>query len=106
MMIINENQRVKDEMLHANAAINSMRMQLHWLTSARLQAQNRSGGPGSSSAAGSSSASRASGNGSGSGSGGRSGGGGAGAGGSGSGGGVTLNPIRRLSDSNRQDTKL
>ncbi|OCK90666.1 uncharacterized protein K441DRAFT_578972 [Cenococcum geophilum 1.58] len=87
MMIINENQRVKDEMLHANAAINSMRMQLHWLTSARLQAQNRSGGPGSSSAAGSSSASRASGNGSGR-------------------GGVTLNPIRRLSDSNRQDTKL
>lgn len=101
MMIINENQRVKDEMLHTNAAINSMRMQLHWLTSARLQAQNRSGGPGSSSAAGSS-ASRASGNGSGSG----SGSGGAGAGGSRSGGGVTLNPIRRLSDSNRQDTKL
>ena len=102
MMIINENQRVKDEMLHTNAAINSMRMQLHWLTSARLQAQNRSGGPGSSSAVGSSSASRASGNGSGSG----SGSGGAGAGGSSSGGGVTLNPIRRLSDSYRQDTKL
>lgn len=108
MMIINENQRVKDEMLHTNAAINSMRMQLHWLTSARLQAQNRTtggGGPGSSSAAGGSGssgsgASRAGGNGGGSGS------AGAGAGGSGLGGGVTLHPIRRLSDSNRQDTKL
>lgn len=36
MMIINESQRVKDEMLHTNAAINGMRMQLHWLMSATL----------------------------------------------------------------------
>ncbi|KAF1814314.1 hypothetical protein P152DRAFT_375271, partial [Eremomyces bilateralis CBS 781.70] len=37
VMILNEGQRSKDEMTHANAAINSMRMQLHWLMSTRLQ---------------------------------------------------------------------
>lgn len=43
MMIINESQRQKDEMLHTNAAINSMRMQLHWLMSATLSNRNASG---------------------------------------------------------------
>jgi len=37
MMAINESLRTKEDMAHANAAINGMRMQLHWLTSARLQ---------------------------------------------------------------------
>jgi len=37
MMLINEGLRNKEDMAHANAAINGMRMQLHWLTSARLQ---------------------------------------------------------------------
>lgn len=39
MMIMNESLRVKEDMAHTNAAIGAMRMQLQWLTSARLQAQ-------------------------------------------------------------------
>ncbi|KAB8342930.1 hypothetical protein FH972_022527 [Carpinus fangiana] len=39
MMIINENLRLKEDLAHTNAVIGSMRMQLQWLTSARLQTQ-------------------------------------------------------------------
>ncbi|KAF2120835.1 hypothetical protein BDV96DRAFT_513694 [Lophiotrema nucula] len=92
MMILNENQRVKDEMLHTNAAINSMRMQLHWLMSATLQQRNSAA---SRATGGSTSAS-------GSGSGTQGASSSLGARGSG-----TLHaPIRRLSDSTRQDVKL
>ena len=41
MMIMNENLRVKEDFAQANAAIGGMRMQLHWLVSARLQDQQR-----------------------------------------------------------------
>jgi hypothetical protein len=84
MMIINESQRSKDEMLHVNAAISNMRMHLQWVVSATLQQRSRN--PATASASG-----------------------------SGSGGGATRasqagatvqGPFRRLSDSNRQDTKL
>lgn len=99
LMIFNENQRVKEEMLHTNAAINSMRMQLHWLMSATLQQRTVSANSagGSSSRAGGSTSNNASGTqGSSSGLGSRS-----------SGAGGTLpGPPRRLSDSTRQDTKL
>lgn len=37
MTVMNESLRVKEEMAHTNAAIGAMRMQLHWLLSARLQ---------------------------------------------------------------------
>lgn len=37
MMVMNENLRLKEDMTHMNAVISSMRMQLQWLTSARLQ---------------------------------------------------------------------
>ena len=66
MMVINESQRVKDEMLHTNAAINSMRMQLHWLMSATLHQRNsaasstaRAAGAAASTSAGGGSANRA-----------------------------------------------
>jgi hypothetical protein len=93
MMVFNESTRVKDEMLRTNTAINSMRMQLHWLMSSHLH--NRSSSAGSSSA-------RTTG----------------GTTGTTSGSNVTqgpsvrpgpsstLQPFRRLSDSIRQDTKL
>lgn len=97
MMVINESQRVKDEMLHTNAAINGMRMQLHWLMSATLHQRNtsssstaRAGASTSASASGSSATQGAS-----------------GSLGSRSGASGTLHaPMRRLSDSTRQDTKL
>jgi len=41
MMVLNESLRVKEDLSHTNAAIGSMRMQLHWLMSARLQNQQR-----------------------------------------------------------------
>lgn len=95
MMIINESQRAKDEMLHANAAISSMRMHLQWLISATIH--QRSSAAGNSTArtsssttptAGGSSATRA-------------------ATSSRPGSGATFQgPFRRLSDSTRQDTKL
>ncbi|KAF2189628.1 hypothetical protein K469DRAFT_562656 [Zopfia rhizophila CBS 207.26] len=102
MMIINENQRVKDEMLHTNAAINSMRMQLHWLMSATLH-QRTSNSTGTSTArAGGSTSSNSNGNGRAQGASGASTSLGARAEASG-----TLHaPMRRLSDSTRQDTKL
>ncbi|KAF2869958.1 hypothetical protein BDV95DRAFT_547303 [Massariosphaeria phaeospora] len=96
MMVINESQRVKDEMLHTNAAINSMRMQLHWLMSATLQQRTSTsaGSPGAR-AAGSTSASASSG-----------GSGTQGAGARSGGSGTLPAPMRRLSDSTRQVTKL
>ncbi|KAF2472039.1 uncharacterized protein BDR25DRAFT_353783 [Lindgomyces ingoldianus] len=96
MMIINENQRVKDEMLHTNAAINGMRMQLHWLMSATLQQRTAN-------SAGSSTAGRAASGGSAS----ASGSSGTQGTGTRSAPGATLQaPMRRLSDSIRQVTKL
>lgn len=86
MMVMSESLRAKEDMSHANAAIAGMRMQLHWLISARLQNQQRVGMV----------SAQSSGNGLGSSSGDNA------AGPSGS---VEL-PIRRLSDSNRQDPKL
>lgn len=83
MMLMNESLRAKEDMAHTNAAVNAIRMQLHWLMSARLQTQPRTSnstpiaGPGNGSRGGPSSA----------------------------GGGPGL-PIRRLSDSMRQETKL
>ncbi|KAI9721971.1 MAG: hypothetical protein M1812_001929 [Candelaria pacifica] len=46
MMVINEGLRMKDDMAHTNAAINSLRMQMHWLVSSRMHGQPRpTGGP-------------------------------------------------------------
>ena len=66
MMIINESQRAKDEMLHTNAAISSLRMHLQWLVSATIHQRTTSVGNSTASAAnntsmntGSSSATRA-----------------------------------------------
>ena len=86
MMIMNANLTIKEDLSHTNAAITGMRMQLHWLISARLQNQQRVGVVGT----------QRSGEGLGSTSGNNT------AGPSGS---VEL-PVRRLSDSNRQDPKL
>ena len=92
MMIINESQRAKDEMLHVNAAISNMRMHLQWVVSATLQQRSNAAGssrtPGSTAASATgSSATRAT--------------------QARPGSGATLQgPFRRLSDSNRQDTKL
>lgn len=41
VMLMNESLRTKEDLAHTNAALNSMRMQLHWLMSARLQTQPR-----------------------------------------------------------------
>jgi hypothetical protein len=93
MMIINESQRSKDEMLHVNAAISNMRMHLQWVVSATLQQRSNAAGssrtPGTASASASpgSNATRA--------------------GSARPGPSATMQgPFRRLSDSNRQDTKL
>lgn len=94
MMVFNESQRVKEDMLRTNAVISNMRMHMQWLMSSHLH--NRSNSVGSST--------------------GRSAGG-AGAGASGTSvpqgssarpgpsGGFQM-PFRRLSDTTRQDTKL
>lgn len=76
MMLMNESLRAKEDMAHTNAAVNAIRMQLHWLISARLQTQPRpsNGAP----VAGSSGSPR---------------------------GGPGL-PVRRMSDVMRQETKL
>ena len=79
MMITNDGLRAREDMAHANAAINGLRVQLHWIVSARMQQQRQmlqqqgEGGATGTSAAGSS-----------------------------TGPGV----VRRLSDSVRQETKL
>ena len=41
MLVMNESLRVKQDFAHTNAAIGGMRVQLHWLMSARLQGQQR-----------------------------------------------------------------
>ena len=89
MMIMNESLRIKDEMAYTNAVVGNMRTQLQWLVSSRLQTQQRmamvrgatadEGGMGVGGAASSA------------------------AGGSG---GDPAHPVRRMSDSTRQDTKL
>ncbi|KAF2856026.1 hypothetical protein T440DRAFT_96265 [Plenodomus tracheiphilus IPT5] len=90
MMIINESQRAKDEMLHANAAISSMRMHLQWLVSATIHQRSnstaRASGSTTATASGSSET-RATGSRPGPST-------------------MFQGPFRRLSDSNRQDTKL
>ncbi|MCJ1453123.1 hypothetical protein MMC28_003468 [Mycoblastus sanguinarius] len=85
MMVMNESLRIKEDLSHTNASIGGMRVQLHWLMSAKLQNQQRvamvraqSSGEGLEA---SSSANV------------------------GPSGGVGL-PVRRLSDSTRQETKL
>jgi hypothetical protein len=45
MAIMNENLRLKEDMAHTNAAVNSMRMQIHWLMNPRLH-QGRVGAMG------------------------------------------------------------
>lgn len=94
MMIINESQRNKDEMLHTNAAINNMRMQLHWLMSATIHQRTTSASsstarPSASTSAGTTNRSATQGPSS------RPGPSG-----------TLPAPYRRLSDSTRQDTKL
>lgn len=86
MMVINERLRAKEDLAHTNAAIGGMRMQMHWLMSARLQNQQRSAimrtqSSSESLGVGSSSASVGFGDNSGI-------------------------PVRRSSDSTRQETKL
>lgn len=41
MMLVNENLRLREDLSHTNSAINGMRLQLQWLVSARLQNQQR-----------------------------------------------------------------
>lgn len=94
MMIINESQRAKDEMLHANAAISNLRMHLQWLVSATIHQRTTSTGSSTARAGGSTNVS---------------------AGGSSATRSTSVRPgpsatpqgpFRRLSDSTRQDTKL
>lgn len=91
MMVFNESTRVKEEMLRTNTAINSMRMQLHWLMSSHLHSRTSSAGSASARTTGSTSAT---------------------AGGSNVAQGTSVRPgpsampFRRLSDLTRQDTKL
>ncbi|KAJ4367580.1 hypothetical protein N0V83_007164 [Neocucurbitaria cava] len=94
MMIINESQRAKDEMLHANAAISSLRMHLQWLVSATIHQRTTSAGSSTARTAGSTSVNAGSSSGTRSAS-------------TRPGPSATLQgPFRRLSDSTRQDTKL
>jgi len=94
MMIINESQRAKDEMLHANAAISSMRMHLQWLVSATLHQRSTAAGSSTARASGSTTAAPSQGS-------------ETRATPSRPGPSTTSHgPFRRLSDSNRQDTKL
>jgi hypothetical protein len=89
MAILNESMRVNEDLAHTSAAINTIRMQMHWLLNPRLQQGHRlgtaTGGAGDSSP-GPSRPTPAPGP------------------GPGYGGGLT--PRRRLSDSGREGTKL
>lgn len=89
MMIINESQRAKDEMLHVNAAISNMRMHLQWVVSATLQQRSNAAGNARTPAttAATSNATRATGTRPGPSV-------------------MSQGPFRRPSDTNRQDTKL
>ncbi|CAN9151878.1 unnamed protein product [Alternaria alternata] len=97
MMIINESQRSKDEMLHVNAAISNMRMHLQWVVSATLQQRSNAAGGGSRTPGSGATTAGASG---------ASNGARANTGARPGMGVVGLTGFRRLSDSNRQDTKL
>jgi hypothetical protein len=97
MMIFNESQRVNEKMLHITAQMNNIQVQVHWLMSAMLQRRStssagtstgRAGGSTSASGSGSSTTQGASTN-----TGARAGPG-------------SLPPLRRMSDSTRQETKL
>lgn len=46
MLLMNETLRTKEEMAGMRAAINGMRMQIHWLLTARLQRAGPGPGPG------------------------------------------------------------
>jgi len=83
MMLMNESLRAKEDMAHTNAAVNAIRMQLHWLISARLQTQTR--GSNGAPVGGSSGSPR---------------------GGLGGATGSPALPVRRMSDAMRQETKL
>jgi hypothetical protein len=94
MMVFNESTRVKEEMLRTNTAINSMRMQLHWLMSSHLHSRSNSTGSSARTSGGSTTATTSGSNVTQQGANARPGPSG------------TLQPFRRLSDSTRQDTKL
>lgn len=94
MMVFNESTRVKEEMLRTNTAINSMRMQLHWLMSSHLHNRSNSAGSSSARTTGGTTAATSSGSNVTPGANVRPGPSG------------TMQPFRRLSDSTRQDTKL
>lgn len=94
MAILNESMRVNEDMAHTSAAINTIRMQMHWLLNPRLQQGHRLGSAAAGAAATASTGGDAS---SGPSSSTRSG---PGPGANG------LVPRRRLSDSGREGTKL
>ncbi|KAI9851332.1 MAG: hypothetical protein M1838_003973 [Thelocarpon superellum] len=85
MLQMNESLRIKEDFSHLNAVIGSMRVQLHWLMSTRLQGPQGGHPRAGSAAAGSSSAA---------------------AGSSDSAYSLLSAPGRKLSDTPRQDTKL
>jgi hypothetical protein len=93
MMVFNESTRVKDEMLRTNSAINSMRMQLHYLMSSHLHNRSNSASSSSARTTGGTTTSASGSN--------VTQGANVRPGPSG-----TLQPFRRLSDSTRQNTKL
>lgn len=95
MAIMNESLRIKQDMAHTNAAVDSIRMQVHWLMNPRLH--QSSGGSGNSH--------NRPGTGTGTGTGGTNTATGTGASSSSRGGAVHPAP-RRLSDGNREGTKL
>ncbi|KAH3918127.1 hypothetical protein HBI56_144830 [Parastagonospora nodorum] len=94
MMVFNESTRVKEEMLRTNTAINSMRMQLHWLMSSHLHNRSNSAGSSSARTTGGTTTATSSGSNVTPGANVRPGPSG------------TMQSFRRLSDSTRQDTKL
>lgn len=51
MLLMNETLRTKEEMAGMRAAINGMRMQMHWLLTVRLQSMGGSAGGGAGQAA-------------------------------------------------------
>lgn len=89
MMVMNESLRIKEEMAYTNAVVGNMRTQLQWLVSSRLQTQQRMAMVRGATAG--------------------EGGMGVGVAGSSAAGGPSggpAQPIRRMSDSTRQETKL
>ena len=93
VMMMNESLRNKEDMAHTNAALSNVRMQLHWLMSAKLQSQQRAGIVHSHSSPGEAGPSQSR----------ERTGGTTGTRGATN---VLPQPVRRLSDSTRQDTKL